>query len=114
MEITGNKHHDTIGMIIKKADCIIRESKIHKHLMGGILIWADVKNKIKVINSKIIYNSKAGIHIVGNDSNALVEGNKIENNHGAVIFIQFQINFIKINLREGGGGDLINFKFVNI
>lgn len=53
--------------------------------MGGILVWAGVKNKIKIINSKIIYNTKAGIHIVGHDANCLVEGNKIENNHGAVI-----------------------------
>lgn len=38
-EIKGNKNHETIGIMIKKADALIKDCKIHNHLMGGILTW---------------------------------------------------------------------------
>lgn len=82
VEVKGNKNHDTVGIMIHKADAIIKECKIHSHLMGGILVWATKTNKVSIINCKVVFNTKAGIHIVGNDSNCLVEGNKIEHNAG--------------------------------
>lgn len=82
VEVKGNKNHDTVGIMIRKADAIIKECKIHSHLMGGVLVWANKTNKVSIINSKIVFNTKAGIHIVGSDSNCLVEGNKIEHNAG--------------------------------
>lgn len=48
--------------------------------MGGILVWALPKNNVKILNSKVIFNKKVGIHVIGNDSNPLIEGNKIEHN----------------------------------
>ncbi|KRX05550.1 Pectin lyase fold/virulence factor [Pseudocohnilembus persalinus] len=87
VEITGNKHHETIGVIVKQANCSISESKIHRHLMGGILVWALPKNNVKILNSKVIFNKKVGIHVIGNDSNPLIEGNKIEHNQGSGIKI---------------------------
>jgi len=38
-EIKGNKNHETIGAMIKKADALIKDSKIHNHIKGGVLIW---------------------------------------------------------------------------
>jgi len=87
VEVKGNKNHETVGVMIKKSDAIIKECKIHSHLMGGILIWAKKKNKVSVVNCKVVFNSKAGIHVIGQDSNCLIEGNKIEHNAGAGIKI---------------------------
>jgi hypothetical protein len=59
-EIKGNKNHETIGLfllysclkklikiynifkgaIIKKADALIKDCKIHNHIVGGLMIWS--------------------------------------------------------------------------
>lgn len=39
-EIKGNKNHETIGAIIKKSDALIKDCKIHNHIVGGILCWS--------------------------------------------------------------------------
>ncbi len=44
-------------MIIKWADCLITESKIHNHIMGGILIWSHVQNKI-IVNKWLDFRFK--------------------------------------------------------
>lgn len=76
-EIKGNKDKETIGVIIKKADAIIKDCKIHNLKLGGIHAWAEESNKIKILNSKIIHNHY-GIVCVGTDSSIYIEGNKIE------------------------------------
>lgn len=81
-EIKGNKNHETIGAIIKKSVALIKDSKIHNHLMGGVLIWGCAKDDIKIMNSKILFNGKCGIHCVGEDGSPIIESNKIENNNG--------------------------------
>ena len=48
VEVKGNKNNETVGIIIKKANALIKDSKIHSHLKGGILIWATKKNKITI------------------------------------------------------------------
>ena len=44
---------------------VIKDSKIHNHINGGILIWSNEKHNIKVMNSRILFNGKCGIHCVG-------------------------------------------------
>ena len=63
--IKGNKNHDTIGVLIKKADAIIKDCKIHSHLIGGILLWSTALHNVKIINNTIIFNGKVGVHCVG-------------------------------------------------
>ena len=50
--------------------------------MGGILVWGTSTSRVKIMNSKIVYNTRVGIHCVGEDAEAQIEGNKIENNMG--------------------------------
>ncbi len=57
-EIKGNKSHETVGIIIKKADAIIKDCKIHNHIFGGIHIWSSETNKVKILNSKILFNTR--------------------------------------------------------
>jgi len=38
VEIRGNNHHQTIGILVKKGNLEIRNCRIHSHMMGGILI----------------------------------------------------------------------------
>lgn len=33
-----------------------------------MLIWGTKKNTIEVVNSKIVFNTRAGVHVVGEDS----------------------------------------------
>lgn len=60
-EIKGHKDHETIGIISKKANAIIKDCKIHNHIFGGMYVWATTKNYFKIINSLITYNTKVGI-----------------------------------------------------
>lgn len=85
--IKGNKNYDTIGVLIKKADVIIKDCKIHSHLMGGILLWSTKNHTVKIINNTIIFNGKVGIHCVGEDGMPSIENNIIENNNGSGIKI---------------------------
>ncbi|KAL4497849.1 hypothetical protein ABPG72_000604 [Tetrahymena utriculariae] len=87
VEIKGNINHETIGVILRKGNAKIDKSKIYGHLFGGIAIWSNKNNVIKITNSKIYKNSKIGIHCVGEDGEVLIEGNKIENNNGSGIKI---------------------------
>ena len=61
VEVKGNKNHETVGVMIKKSDAIIKECKIHSHLMGGILIWAKKKNKVNVVNCRKIGGSDSSM-----------------------------------------------------
>jgi len=102
-EIKGNKHHETIGIIIKWADALIKDCKIHNHMKGGILIQSHFQNNIKIINTKVSFNTKVGIHCIGEDAVCQLEYNKIENNIGPGIKIgisnkaNIQNNEIKLN-----------------
>lgn len=55
--------------------------------MGGVLIWGNQNHNIKIMNSKILFNGKCGIHCVGEDGSPIIESNKIENNNGGGIKI---------------------------
>jgi len=37
--LKGNKTHETLGILSKKADIIIKDSNISNHLFGGIHIY---------------------------------------------------------------------------
>ena len=50
--------------------------------MGGVLIWGTNNHNIRILNSKILFNGKCGIHCVGEDGAPTIESNKIENNSG--------------------------------
>lgn len=56
VEIKGNKTVETVGIIIKKGNAVIKESKIQGNIMGGIAIWGLVENKISIQSSRIIFN----------------------------------------------------------
>lgn len=71
------------GIMIKKADALIKDCKIHNHLMGGILLWTQAHNNVKIIQSRVIFNGKVGIHCVGENGQPSIEHNKIENNNGS-------------------------------
>ena len=83
VEIKGNINHETIGtlfsyfcvqmtssllligIIVKKGNAVIEQSKIYGHLFGGVAIWSNKLNKVRISNSKIYKNSRVGIHCVG-------------------------------------------------
>ena len=62
-EIKGNKDKDTsiyfflynlsVGIMIKKADAIIKDCKIHNLRLGGIHLWAEEDNRVKILNNKV-------------------------------------------------------------
>ena len=73
--------------MIKKADAMIKDCKIHNHLMGGILTWTTQEHTVKILGSKIIFNGKAGIHCVGENGTVAIEQNHIDNNNGSGVKI---------------------------
>lgn len=81
-EIKGHKSHETIGVMIRKGNGIIKDCKIHSHQLGGIHVWSSEESRIKIMNSKIVNNIRLGIIVTGADSEVILEGNKIENNFG--------------------------------
>ncbi|CAK85226.1 unnamed protein product (macronuclear) [Paramecium tetraurelia] len=82
---TSSKNQDakTIGILLRLGDLIIKDSKVHNHTYGGILIQQAITNKsVRIMNSKIIQNKKVGIHVVGADAIPQIELCRIENNEG--------------------------------
>ena len=51
----------------------MKETKIHNHKAGGILVQAKENNIIKIANSKIVFNDIVGVHLVGGDSSPSLE-----------------------------------------
>ena len=46
-----------VGVLIKKADAIIKDCKIHNLKLGGIHSWTEETNKVKILNNMVlIYN----------------------------------------------------------
>ena len=69
-EIKGNKNHETVGILANKPSlAVIKDSKIHNHKMGGILVWGSEEHNIKIMNSRILFNTNCGIHCVGEENN---------------------------------------------
>jgi len=51
----------------------VKETKIHNHKAGGVLIQAKEHNIIKIANCKIVFNDIVGVHLVGEDSSPNLE-----------------------------------------
>lgn len=81
-EIKGNKNHLTVGIMCRNGNLVLKETKIHNHKAGGVLIQAKEHNIIKIANCKIVFNDIVGVHLVGEDSSPNLENNRIENNNG--------------------------------
>ena len=60
----------------------MKDSRIHNHRGGGVFLACNEDTNIKISNSKIMFNQVCGINIVGAESCAILEANKIENNEG--------------------------------
>lgn len=84
-EVKGNQNHETIGLMIRMANANISDCRIHNNLMGGVLVWTKENNRVKISHSKILFNSKAGIHCVGHRGTTLIHNNRIESNSGSGI-----------------------------
>lgn len=54
-----------LGILVKKGNAIIEQCKVYGHLFGGIVIWSNKQNEVRISNSKIYKNSRVGIHCVG-------------------------------------------------
>jgi len=52
-ELKGHKSHETIGVLVKKGDAMIKDSRIHNHILGGIHAWITNKNNLKIMTNKI-------------------------------------------------------------
>lgn len=50
--------------------------------MGGVLCWSNKEHKVRVNSSKILFNGKVGVHVVGEGGQAVITNNRIESNHG--------------------------------
>jgi len=60
-EIKGNKINETMGILCKYGDIVVKDSKIHSHLAGGIHILSNKNNTVKIANSRIINNKHVGM-----------------------------------------------------
>lgn len=102
-EFKGNKTHLTVGALVKQANLIMTDSKIHGFKAGGILVESKLRNKISILKSKIVFNEIVGVHVTGEDSIATIEQNNIENNVGPGVKIGIACttkvikNIIKLN-----------------
>jgi len=103
-EIKGNKNHLTIGILSRNADLVVKETKVHNHKAGGILVQAKEENTVRIANSKIVFNDIVGVHFVGEDSSPSLGNNRIENNNGPGIKIGIANkakvikNIVKLNM----------------
>jgi len=57
-----------IGILSRNADLVVKETKVHNHKAGGILVQAKEENTVRIANSKIVFNDIVGVHFVGEDS----------------------------------------------
>ena len=58
----------------------MKDSKIHNHSQGGIHIWGEKENNIKIMNNMILNNKTVGLNLFGPGSDPIVEGNFFEGN----------------------------------
>ena len=72
-EIKGNKNHLPIGILSRNADLVVKETKVHNHKAGGILVQAKEEHTVRIANSKIVFNDIVGVHFVGEDSSPSLE-----------------------------------------
>jgi F-box protein 11 len=49
-EIKGHKDKETVGILVKNGNAIIKDSKIHHFKLTGINVLGDVYNNVKVVN----------------------------------------------------------------
>ena len=52
---------------------MVKETKIHNHKAGGILVQSRDSDVIKIANCKIVFNDIVGVHLVGEDSSPNLE-----------------------------------------
>jgi hypothetical protein len=76
----GNKKYYTTGLLAKYCDLIIKECRIHNFSLGGIHYLSDNNNKFNMHQSRVLFNSKVGVSLVGNGSSPILEDNIIDNN----------------------------------
>ncbi|KRX06051.1 Pectin lyase fold/virulence factor [Pseudocohnilembus persalinus] len=94
----GNKKQPTIGILVKSSDCLIKDSNIHSHQLGGIHLWGNKNTKIKIQNNKVqnCLPRGNGICCGGPDCQIFIEGNDISKNFiGVNIGIANQAQIVK-------------------
>lgn len=47
---------------------MVKETKIHNHKAGGILVQSREENTVRIAGCKIVFNEVVGVHFVGNES----------------------------------------------
>lgn len=79
-QLKGNNNFPTMGIVVKKANCIIKETEVSDFSKGGILMWLEDPNSSKIFTSKVENCKQVGIQIIGSCQSPLIEYCTVQNN----------------------------------
>jgi F-box protein 11 len=79
-EFRGSKHFNTIGVVLRNANMLMKNTSISNFMSGGIIMYTKPDNIVKIYKSRIRNNKYFGIQILGNSSSPSIQYCTIENN----------------------------------
>jgi F-box protein 11 len=64
-ELRGSNHYETVGVLVKGANLLMKECTITHFKMGGICVHLNENNTSKIINTRVTFNQMFGIQVIG-------------------------------------------------
>lgn len=96
-EFRGSKYFNTIGVILRNANMLMKNTSVSNFMSGGIIMYTKIENVVKIYKSRIRHNKYFGIQILGNSSSPSIQYCTIE--HNACVGIQICTSN-KCNIRK--------------
>lgn len=95
--IKGNHDFPCCGIALRNANMKMGDTTVSNFSEGGIIMQVNSTSKVTIKKSKISYNLKLGIQIMGNSLHPLIEECNIENNDcsGIMVCINNKCNIRK-------------------
>lgn len=79
-ELFGSKYFDTLGVVLRNANFLMKNSIVNHFRSGGMLMYTKAHNIVKIYKSQFRNNNFFGIQILGNSSAPSIQYCTIENN----------------------------------
>lgn len=86
-DFKGSKFFSTIGIALRNAHMIMKDTTIMNFKAGGVLMFLTENNNVKLFKSIIANNGQFGIQILGNSQSPNIQYCQIENNNGVGVQI---------------------------
>jgi F-box protein 11 len=84
-ELRGSLEYPTTGIVSNKAKLIVKDTNISNFAKGGIMVWCEEDDCVKILTSTVSKCQSHGIQAMGSSEFPLIEFCTIEDNKGCGI-----------------------------